>query len=81
MRPELDAPDKAQLRSAAASLGLDWNRAMHGSVETAYQRYYDVTEEEVDQWPKMVFGPVPDWLELRRRGFLEGSVDDIRPAG
>jgi len=26
-----------------------------------------VTEEEVDNWPDMRLGPVPEWLERKRR--------------
>jgi hypothetical protein len=40
---------------------------MHGSVETAYQKYFDVTEEEVDNWKRIEFINVPDWLEARRK--------------
>ncbi len=64
---EIEAPSEEQVRNAAAALGLDWNTALHGSVEPAYQQVYEVTEEEIDGWTEIVFGPVPDWLEPRRR--------------
>lgn len=64
---ELEAPDEQTLRQTAASLGLEWSRAMHGSVETAYQKYYDVTEEEIDHWPKITFIPTPAWLTQHAR--------------
>jgi hypothetical protein len=51
----------------AGKLGLDWKRAVHGSVEPAFQAIYDVTEPEV-YLSDMTFGPVPDWLEKKRRG-------------
>ncbi|MBI2013219.1 MAG: CYTH domain-containing protein, partial [Candidatus Colwellbacteria bacterium] len=64
---ELEAPDEPMIRSLAEKLGLDWNGALHGSVEIAYQKYYDVTEEEIDGWEQITFVPIPDWLEIKRK--------------
>jgi adenylate cyclase, class 2 len=64
---EIEAGDEKAVRNLAAQLGLRWDDALHGSVETAYQAEYDVTEEEVVGWPEVVFGPVPEWLESKRK--------------
>ena len=64
---ELEGPSEEKLEEVAAKLGLDWNRAAHGSVEIAYQKYYNVPEEEIDGWESITFIPVPDWLEVRRK--------------
>ncbi len=64
---EIEGPTEQAVRAAASLLGLDWERAMHGSVETVYQQQYRVTEEEVDSWPSITFTPVPDWLEKVRK--------------
>lgn len=64
---ELEGQSEEQLQSVAKQLGLDWFTVMHGSVEVAYLAEYDVTEQEVDDWPEIVFGQVPDWLEKRRK--------------
>ena len=40
---------------------------MHGSVETVYQRHFDVTEEEVDKWKSIIFIDIPNWLEKKRK--------------
>ena len=64
---ELEAPDESTIKSLADKLGLDWNKALHGSVEIAYQKYYNVTEEEIDSWERITFEPVPDWLEIKRK--------------
>ncbi len=64
---EIESSSEENLRAAAKKLGLDWEHALYGSVEPAYQKYYDVTEAEVNSWPEIVFGPVPDWLSKRRR--------------
>jgi len=64
---ELEAPDEEKLKEAADKLKLSWTDAMHGSVETAYQKYYDITEEEIDSWKSVTFISVPDWLEAKRR--------------
>ncbi len=64
---EIEAPSEEILWDVAKKLDLDSSAATHGSVETVYVQHYDVTEEEVDQWPKITFTPVPDWLEKKRR--------------
>jgi adenylate cyclase class 2 len=64
---EIEALDEPTLWAAAAKLGLPKEAALHGSVENIYLQHYDVTEEEVDNWPDMRLGPVPEWLERKRR--------------
>lgn len=64
---EIEADSEDLLRSTAEQLALDWSQAMHGSVETAYQRYYDVTEAEIDAWPKITFEVMPEGLMDKKR--------------
>ncbi|MBI4137858.1 MAG: CYTH domain-containing protein [Candidatus Sungbacteria bacterium] len=64
---EIEAPSEHLLRAAAEKLDLDWPGALPGSVEIAYQRYYDVTEEEIDHWSEILFSPMPEWLEAKRK--------------
>lgn len=64
---ELEAASEAALRSAADVLGFDFSKALHGSVEIVYQQYYTVTDEELQRWPELTFGPIPAWLEQRRK--------------
>ncbi len=64
---ELEGPSDTALKSVASQLGLDWDQALHGSVEIAYQAEYDVTEAEVNHWSEITFVPVPDWLKTKRR--------------
>lgn len=64
---EIEALDEKTIKALSAKLGFDWAHALHGSVETAYQNYYDVTEEEIDSWPTITFVPSPDWLEMKRK--------------
>lgn len=64
---EIEAPDEQTLKDISSKLGFDWAHALHGSVEIAYQAYYDVTEEEIDSWQTITFIPVPDWLEVKRK--------------
>jgi adenylate cyclase, class 2 len=64
---ELEAENEHLLRETAFALGLDWAAALHGSVEVAYQAYYDVTEAEIDDWAAITFGSVPESLDARRR--------------
>ena len=63
---EIEAKDEVHIKSVAKKLGLDWSKALHGSVEIAYQAYYDVTEDDITKCPKIVFSDVPEWLEAKR---------------
>jgi len=63
---EIEAKDEETVLSVARKLGLDVTDAIYGSVEPLYQRYYDVTEDEVNSWPEIIFSPVPAWLEKKR---------------
>jgi adenylate cyclase, class 2 len=63
---ELEGSSEESVRSVASKLGLEWNKALHGSVEVAYQAYFDVTEDEIDAWEEITFIPTPDWLEAKR---------------
>lgn len=64
---ELEAPTEEAMKALAEKLELNWAEAMHGSVETAYQKYYDFTEHEIDSWPEITFIPKPDWLLAKKK--------------
>ncbi|MBI2984013.1 MAG: CYTH domain-containing protein [Candidatus Kerfeldbacteria bacterium] len=64
---EIESPDEPTLRRLAERLGLRWDESLHGSVEIAYQAYYDVTDQEIYNCPAVVFGPVPSWLAAKRK--------------
>ncbi len=64
---EIEAHDEPTLRAVAEQLNLDYSKALHGSVEIAYQAAFDVTEEEVNSWPEIRFGDVPEELERKRK--------------
>ena len=64
---EIEASSEEELKATAQSLGLDWAQALFGSVEPAYQKYYDVTEADVNSWQEIVFSPVPIWLLKQKR--------------
>lgn len=64
---EIEAHSEEKLVRVARRLGLDMADALHGSVETAYQAVYDVTEEDIDGWQEIKFIPVPDWLVSKKK--------------
>lgn len=64
---EIEGPKEDSVKKTAVDLGLDWNMAMHGSVEPVYQMHYNVTEEEIDHWENITFIPVPKWLKKRKK--------------
>jgi adenylate cyclase class 2 len=61
---EVEARDEKTLWATASKLGLDKKDALHGSVENIYQKYYNVTEEAVDNCQKMTFNQSPPFNKL-----------------
>ena len=63
---EIEAKSEKELQATAHALSLDYSQALHGSVETAYQDVYDVTDAEIDSWTEIKFGATPEWLLKKR---------------
>jgi adenylate cyclase, class 2 len=64
---EIEGPSEASVKSAADLLGFEWSHATHGSVEPVYQKYFDVSIDEVRRWKEIVFGEVPGWLKEKAK--------------
>jgi adenylate cyclase class 2 len=64
---EIEARNEEDLKNVARLLDLDYYKALHGSVETAYQAEYDVSEEEIDSWKEIRFVEVPQWLSIKKK--------------
>lgn len=64
---EVEGENEQQLMLVIDKLSLNWNEAMYGSVEPVYQKYFDVTIDEVNSWKEITFSPVPEWLEAKRK--------------
>ena len=64
---ELEGPEEGEVKDVAKLLGLDWSKAMYGSVEPVYQMHYDFTEEEINHWPRITFFPAPGWLLAKKK--------------
>lgn len=64
---EIESETEEEIHKVSDLLGFDWNKALHGSVETAYQDLFDVTDDEIDGWEEITFIPTPDWLEIKRK--------------
>lgn len=64
---ELEGSHEEKLKEVAQQLGLDWNTAMHGSVETAYQAYYNVSDEEIYKLETITFTSPPEWFGARKK--------------
>lgn len=63
---EIESDSEEELKELAKLLELDYSIALHGSVETAYQAEYNVTDEELNKWPKFVFSDIPAWLDAKK---------------
>lgn len=64
---EIEGGSEGMVRKTADELGFDWQNALHGSVESAYQRYYDVSEQEINRLPEIKFVDVPESLMAKVR--------------
>jgi len=64
---EIEAESVEKLKEVAEKLGLDYEQALHGSVELAYQAVYDVSEAEIDRWEDINFTTIPDWLSSKKK--------------
>lgn len=64
---EIEGATEELVKATASSLGFDWSKAMHGSVETIYQMHYDFTDEEIDGWPSITFIDPPEWLLAKKK--------------
>lgn len=63
---ELEGKSAKKVKEVAEKLGFEWSSALFGSVEIVYQKYYDVTEQEVDSWPIIKFSKVPNFLKHKK---------------
>jgi hypothetical protein len=66
---EIEGPNEAAIKAASESLGLRWDDAEFGSVDTVYIKEYPGIRdnETIGEMPEIRFGePVPKWLEERR---------------
>ena len=63
---EIEANSEQEMKHVAEKLRLNLADALHGSVETAYQAVFDVSEEEIIGMKNIQFSEVPDWLEEKR---------------
>jgi len=63
---EVEGPNERAVRGASAELGLTYEAAIFDSIDGVYLKYFDVTRTEISTVP-IAFGPVPEWLEKKRR--------------
>jgi adenylate cyclase class 2 len=67
---EIEGESEKDIREVATSLGLFWENAAFGNVDTAYRRDYPgmASSETVGSISKLTFaGSLPDWLEERSK--------------
>jgi|SRR3989344_3432003 len=64
---EIEGQNEDDIKECANKLGFNWDNALHGSVENIYQEEYGVTEDKINDWKRIVFEPVPEWLEAKRK--------------
>lgn len=65
---EIEGPNEASIKTAAAKLGFDWADAKFGSVETAYRAQYPgmTDDDQIGDVREVKFGePLPEYLKKR----------------
>ena len=63
---EVEAGSESEVQRVCSVLGLAWSEAIFDSIDGVYIEVFDVTRTEICTVPWQ-FGPVPDWLEAKRR--------------
>ncbi len=63
---EVEGKDETAVQEISSRLGLEWSEAIFDSTDGLYLKIFDVTRTEISTCP-ILFGPVPEWLESRRR--------------
>ena len=63
---EVEGPTEEAVRATSAKLGLEWNKAVFDSIDGLYLEHFNVTRTEISK-AKIFFGPVPEWLEKKRK--------------
>ena len=64
---EIEGHSEQEVRSLVEKLGYQWQDAVPGDVVQLYQDIYDIEDWEISRKNKIEFGPVPKWLEERRK--------------
>lgn len=64
---EIEGPSNQKVTQVCEELGFDMKQAIYGSVDQVYQRYFDVTSEDINTMPEIKFSEIPQWLEAKRR--------------
>jgi adenylate cyclase class 2 len=60
---EIETKNEAQMAKIAAKLGLKMSDAMYGSADFVYEKYYDVTSDEVNVYPAIKFSAPAPWAK------------------
>jgi len=63
---EVEGPNESSVRGVSSKLDLDYDTAMFDSIDAIYLKHFDVTRTEISS-VLIAFGPVPEWLEAKRR--------------
>lgn len=64
---EIESPIEEELKDVVKALGLEWSKALHGSVEVVYQNYYSVSEADINNLKSITFTDTPKILANNRK--------------
>lgn len=64
---EIEGPTVEKTLEMSKKLGFDVKKALYGSVDDIYERYYEgVTSIDVHHWPKIIFEEKPEGLKGKK---------------
>ncbi len=63
---EIEGQSEEHVKAFSERLGFNWSEAVFDSADKLYQLVFDVSRTEISTCP-ILFGPVPVWLEKKRR--------------
>ncbi len=64
---EVEGENEKAVRELVSKLGYTWEQAVPGDVVQIYQDVFDIEDWEISRKTEIKFGPIPDWLEAKRR--------------
>ena len=64
---EIEGENEEEMQGLVRMLGLAWKQGVYGGIVEVFKYYYQVTSDEINHIETIAFGPLPAWLEEKRR--------------
>ena len=68
---EVEGTSVENMTAVSEKLGFDMKDALYGSVGLVYEKYYDISQDDLNAghgiWNRIEFKPMPDYLAARKK--------------